>query len=367
LSSVAVAIPTSVEDLIQSRIDRLNEPTRLTLKVAAVLGTEVSFAALLGSYPVPIEPAILREHLSTLDRLGLLLVGTASLPTYRFKNSVTQLVAYHSLLEAQRRDLHGRAANYFEEALSDVPGGAMDVLAYHYAHSDQQVKAAYYLRLAGEQATRQAAYTAAIDYFNQALERVGEKDYATRCAILEGREQIHRAQGNLAARRKDLEALKATAEAWDDPHWRARADFRRAVFAQDQGDYRTADAHLQEVISQAAALSDEGMMGLALMERGNILVGWSRYADALICYEVAAELFDQQKNIVASERKCSVTPATGWVPWSRTKRQNTYRKLLAIGQVWRCSVWTRRFCMWNSACLKKQNGISSQLGSGRRR
>jgi tetratricopeptide (TPR) repeat protein len=38
-------------------------------------------------------------------------------------------------------------------------------------------------------------------------------------------------------------------------------------------------------------------MGLALLERGSVLSGWSRYEDALICFEVAAELFDREKLI----------------------------------------------------------------------
>ncbi len=300
----SAAVPASVEDLIQSRIDRLDERTRLTLKVAAVLGTEVSFDALLGSYPVPIEPPALRQHLTTLERFGLLPMEAANPPTYRFKHSITQMVAYASLLETQRRDLHGRVARYLEETRgtpesdSETPGGhTVDILAYHYARSNDRAKAAHYLQLAGEQATRQGAYAVALDHFTQALERVDETDCATRCPILEAREQIWRTLGNLAARQQDLEMLESTAREWGDPRWQAKATFRRAVFAQDQGDYHTADAYLQKVISQAAALADDWLIGLALLERGNILSGWTRYDDALTCYQVAAELFAQQKRV----------------------------------------------------------------------
>lgn len=293
----SAVIPTSVEDLVQSRIDHLHEQARLTLKVAAVLGTNVPFDALLDSYPLPVEPLALRQHLATLERLGLLPMETDNPLTYRFKHSITQQVAYRSLLSAQRRDLHGRVARYFERTVGSAPGRAVDTLAYHYARSDYQAEAVHYLRLAGEQATRQAAYTVAIDYFEQALERVSETDYENRAAILELREQIWRALGDRTARQRDLEALEAITQTWGDQLWKARATFRRAVFAYDQGDYHTADEFLQHVIGQASALSSSRLMGLALLERGNILSSWSRYEDALICYEVAAELFDQQ-NIV---------------------------------------------------------------------
>jgi class 3 adenylate cyclase len=293
----SAAIPASVEDLLQSRIDHLDEQARLTLKVAAVLGTAVPFDALLDSYPLSIESLTLRQHLTTLDRLGLLPMYTDNPLTYRFRHSTTQQVAYRSLLGAQRRDLHGRVARYYEQTMGGAPGPAIDNLAYHYARSDYRAKAVRYLRLAGEQATRQAAYTVAIDYFAQALERMSETNHSDRCAVLEVREQIWRALGNLKARQQDVEALERAAEAWGDPLWRARATFRRAVFAQDQGDFYTADACLQQVLGQASALSDDRLMGLALLERGNILSGWSRYEDALICYEVAAELFEQQKTI----------------------------------------------------------------------
>jgi len=297
-------IPTSVEELIQSRIDRLDEWTRLTLKVASVLGTEVPFDALLGSYPVTIEPTTLRQHLATLDRLGLLPRVTMDPPIHRFKHSITQMVAYNSLLAAQRRDLHGRVAVYLEkrflasEIEAEPPRGRIiDLLAYHYARSDDKSNAAHYLRLAGEQATRQAAYAVALDHFTQALARIEETDYPARCAILEAREQIRRTLGDLSARQKDLDALEATATEWGDPLWQAKALFRRAVLAQDQGDYHTADACLQEVIRRAAVRADERLIGLALLERGNVLATWSRYDDALTCYEVAAELFAQQKKM----------------------------------------------------------------------
>jgi class 3 adenylate cyclase/tetratricopeptide (TPR) repeat protein len=290
-------VPTSVEDLVQSRIDHLGEWTRLTLKVASVLGTLVPFDALLDSYPLVMDALALRQYLSTLERLELLLVETDNPPTYRFKHSITQQVAYRSLLTTQRRDLHGRAARHFEQRLGETPGGAIDTLAYHYSRSAYQTEAVHYLRLAGEQATRQAAYTTAVDYFSQALERVSQTDYLSRCAILEAREGIWRALGDLTARQADLEAFEAAVWAWGDAHWQARAAFRRAVFAYDQGDYHAADALLQRVIGQASVLSDSRLMGLAFLERGNILSGWSRYEDALICYEVAADMFDQQDTV----------------------------------------------------------------------
>jgi class 3 adenylate cyclase len=286
-------VPTSVEDLVQSRIDHLGEWTRLTLKVASVLGTLVPFDALFDSYPLVMDALALRQYLSTLERLGLLAVETDNPLAYRFKHSITQQVAYRSLLATQRRDLHGRAALHFEQRLAETPGG-LDTLAYHYSRSDYQAAAVHYLRLAGEQATRQAAYMAAVDYFSQALERVSQTDYLDRCTILEARERIWRALGDLTARQGDLEALEAAVRAWGDARWLARAAFRRAVFAYDQGDYHAADALLQRVIGRASALSDDRLMALAFLERGNILAGWSRYEDALICYEVAADMFDQQ-------------------------------------------------------------------------
>lgn len=291
----SAAVPASVEDLVQSRIDHLDESTRLTLKVAAVLGASVPFDALSGSYPLPIEPLELRQHLATLERLGLLPLEATDPLTYRFKHTITQQVTYRSLLAAQRRELHGRVARYIEETLGSAPGRAIDVLAYHYARSDYRAEAVRYLQLAGEQATRQAAYPVAADYFSQALERVDATDYESRSAILEAREQIWRALGRLTARQGDLEALEEATQVWGDPLWQARATFRRAVFAYDQGDYQTADGCLERVVGQASALHDHQLMGLALLERGNVLSGWSRYEDALICYEVAAEIFDRQE------------------------------------------------------------------------
>ena len=97
------AVPDTVQDLVQARIDRLPEPQKLALKLASVLGRRFAVAALAGSYPPDVDSAAVPAHLAALTHLDLLRPDDTPTPTYAFTQAITQEVACGTLLSAQRR------------------------------------------------------------------------------------------------------------------------------------------------------------------------------------------------------------------------------------------------------------------------
>src|SRR5262249_7149585 len=60
-------LPSTVQKLVQARIDRLNETEKLVLKVAAVIGQEFQVNVLARSLPIPMQYDELLGHLRVLE------------------------------------------------------------------------------------------------------------------------------------------------------------------------------------------------------------------------------------------------------------------------------------------------------------
>jgi tetratricopeptide (TPR) repeat protein len=84
---------------------------------------------------------------------------------YMFKHNTTQEVAYDTLLEEQRRELHSAVG----EVLESLQPEAVERLAHHYSHSGVRDKTLFYLDKAAFKAQAEYANETALNYFNQAL------------------------------------------------------------------------------------------------------------------------------------------------------------------------------------------------------
>ncbi len=170
-------IPDSIQALVMSRIDRLDESSKLTVKVASVIGQTFKYRALHGIYPVEVSEERLQKNLERLSALDVIpLDQPASEPEYIFKHIITQEVAYDSLLFTHRRELHHRFGEYMERTYAGKLEEYYGLLAYHYTRSGDLNKSWEYLVKAGNQARDRYANEAAIAYYTQALSIEGAPD-----------------------------------------------------------------------------------------------------------------------------------------------------------------------------------------------
>ena len=174
--------PGTVQGVITSRIDRLDAPTQLTLKVASVIGSTFTFENLYDVHPVAADKENIHQHLDELARLDIAVAGTAEdEAVYVFKHSLIQEIAYGRLLISQRRQLHSAVAEWLEAAHAINTAPFCQLLAYHWGRAataarsrtkqgqEQVSKALYYVECSGEQALRSSAYREAINFYTEAL------------------------------------------------------------------------------------------------------------------------------------------------------------------------------------------------------
>ena len=166
LTAADLDIPDSIHGIVLSRIDRLQESHKVTLKVAGVVGRVFEFDLLASSHPAHPSREELSGQMAVLEEQDFTRLE-AEYPRliYAFKHNITQEVAYQAMLENQRRQLH-RAVG---RALEDLQPGAVERLAYHYRCSGSRDKALFYLDKAARKTQREYANETALNYYDQAL------------------------------------------------------------------------------------------------------------------------------------------------------------------------------------------------------
>lgn len=167
--------PDTIEGVVTSRIDRLDPAQQLALKVSSVIGRVFTFNTLQAIHPVETLPARLRNYLAELNRLDITLLQTPEPDlAYLFKHIITQQVVYSMLLFSQRRELHRKVAEWYEQTYPDDRDNLSPLLAYHWyqavdlAHVAPALaqKAIDYGEVAGDRAIRSYANEEAIHLFS---------------------------------------------------------------------------------------------------------------------------------------------------------------------------------------------------------
>ncbi|HXG03985.1 MAG TPA: adenylate/guanylate cyclase domain-containing protein [Candidatus Binatia bacterium] len=242
-------LPATVQDLLAARIDRLPDPLKHLLQVAAVLGRRFALSLLESVAPVP----DVRSGVAELAAHELL-QETAVLPEpiYAFTQPLTQQVAYQSLLARSRADLHARAAAALERLFAGRLDDVVEQVAEHYSRSLDRGGAVRYLRRAGDRARRLFAFREAHAYYTRALALLEDGPPGERAELLDAVGDCALAHGG------PVEALRAWEEALplraDDR--RHTADLHRKVAAAcwAAGRREPALAHLEQGL---AALADD--------------------------------------------------------------------------------------------------------------
>jgi len=165
-----VSVPDTIQGVLMARIDRLPDDSKRVLQTASVLGREVSLRLLGALWE---GPGVLDPHLLELKRVEFLYEKTGvEEPVYVFKHTLTQEVAYESLLTSRRRVLHAAAGRALEAFYADRLEKAYDRLAYHYSKTEEATKAVEYLTHFAQKAARGYALVEAVTALQEALVHV---------------------------------------------------------------------------------------------------------------------------------------------------------------------------------------------------
>jgi tetratricopeptide (TPR) repeat protein len=165
----SIHIPSTVQNLLADRIDRLPLAEKHLLQTAAVIGVTVPLGLLRAVAELP-EEDLFRYlvHLQSAE----FLYETNLFPDleYSFKHALTNEVTYGALLHDRKTVLHARVVKALETATQTSSHDHVEKLAHHAFNGELWDKAAGYLKDAGDTAVSRSSFRNAVLYFERALE-----------------------------------------------------------------------------------------------------------------------------------------------------------------------------------------------------
>jgi tetratricopeptide (TPR) repeat protein len=284
----AFKVPDTLQGVMMTRLDRMEEPQRWTARIASVIGRVFPFDVLTYVQEEEKDDGQINQHLIALQQHEIVQeIQRVPELVYTFKHAMMQEVCYRSLLTRIRYLYHRKIAQYLESHQSSGDYEAESnyaVIAHHAFAGQDWPRALHYQLLAGQQAQRLYANQDAIGHFEKALESAENSDL-DETAI--HRQTIHTALGELLTVTSQFEqalihldqALSLTT-ARDDRenqahicHWLAKLHERR-------GEY---DSALEWIQQGLAALQGEETLEAAelLLVAGLVHTRQGNYDDAL--------------------------------------------------------------------------------------
>jgi hypothetical protein len=212
-SSAGIALPESVREVIERRVDRLGERGTEVLTLAAIIGR--SFELELLSAIVEMDETALLDHLEEAVAASVLAESSNQVGRFRFVHALINQTLYDSLGPTRRARMHQRVAQALEKLYGADPGERLGELALHWrlaAVSVDKAKAADYALKAGQRALENLAPAEAMRYFTDALEQTSDTDSRERCDALIGLGEAQRQTGDAAYRESLLEAARIASD-----------------------------------------------------------------------------------------------------------------------------------------------------------
>ncbi len=307
----SLPVPSTLQALIGSRLDRLAPTEKRVAQHASVVGVVFwpSAVATLAETNGELDDAL--EELERRDFVRP--TGDSSIAgdrEYQFKHILIRDVAYGRVPKRRRAELHVRCADWVE-ALPAAYDEFVEIVAYHLEQScrltfeiahaptppptQRAVKA---LSRAAEKAERREGLREADRFYTRALELVGADSPETEAELRVRRGTTLVALGQLDRAREELEAVAEQALALERGDLRCAALLGVANLLQKQGRAEEARGPIAEADTLAAESGDGRLRVRAAFEQAN-LVSWFEgsaepaLADLRRALDLAAESGDR--------------------------------------------------------------------------
>ena len=159
----AVAIPSTIQDVIMARVDSLPDTAKTLLQTGSAIEREFSYDLIKRVTGLAEHPLL--TYLSALKDSELLYErGIYPQFSYIFRHALIREVLYDSILSRKKKELHETIGKAIEELYKDSLVEHYGVLGEHFFMGENYGSAAEYFRLAGRRAEKAVSFPDATAY-----------------------------------------------------------------------------------------------------------------------------------------------------------------------------------------------------------
>ena len=263
-------IPERVYDVVVRRVERLNEDDRELLQIAAVAGDKFTSQALTNVSEMK------RLHvLKALNRLERAhqLIGSEG-EAYGFTHPKTREVLYEEISPELRREYHLAYGTYLEGGSVGKKRELVVDLARHFYYGGAFKKATPYLIRAGDRAGGVFAYPEARNFFEWALETLGDGDSDKRnsleCSLHYRLGDIYNRLGDIQKGLSHLKISEDLAKQKDDFRMEAQVQQRMGHIYFRSGGYDRATERYEKSADNFRRIDDREALCRVLVDSAKI-------------------------------------------------------------------------------------------------
>lgn len=264
-----LAIPPSVQSLVQARIDRLSERERRVLQFASVQGNQFRADVLEISVHSHHPELDVQGSVSALEEAGFLTRGEG--PVRSFRHDLVQRAAFETLLRHNRRLIHRSVALALESLFSKSAPAISLTLLRHWEAADEPGRilelAPCAMQVAGGGGQIEEALRIADKIITMTENGATDQEFKARMTALGTKQSL------LSRTGRNHEALEVVGrmyeEAAGDPEWEAEALRAMAIAYQEDGLVDRVEPLLQQALEKACQSGIEELQGRVLGSLAN--------------------------------------------------------------------------------------------------
>jgi tetratricopeptide (TPR) repeat protein len=301
IESIGSAIPTTLQDSLMARLDRLG-PAKEIAQMGATIGREFTYELLQAVSPL--NEDILQRGLKQLVEAEL--VYQSGLPPqarYLFKHALVQGTAYQSLLKSRRQQLHQQVARVLEEQFPQTVETQPELVARHYTEAGLIAQAIPYWQRAGQGAAQRSANLEAISHFTKALELLKtlpdtpERNQQELTLQITLGTPLMATKGFAAPEVEKVyaRALEMCRRMGETPQL-FRMLYGLRVFYMGRAQHKTAHELAERLLNLAERIQDRGLLLQAHYALGNVLFFLGKFALALEHVEQGVALYNPRQD-----------------------------------------------------------------------
>jgi len=319
-----IAIPTTLQDSLMARLDRMNTAKEVA-QLGAVIGREFSYELIHAVSSLKGEA--LQKSLNRLVKAELIYQrGLLPQARYIFKHALIQDTAYQSLLKNTRQQYHQQIAQVLAEQFPEIREMQPELLAHHYTEGGFTAQALPYWQQAGERAIQRSAYVEAINHLTKGLEVLNALPDAPQHANQELtlqlalRDALVVVNGYTAPQvEKTVLRTRELCQQLGETPQLFPVLFRLWVFYINRGEFQTTRELAEQMMRLAQSMQDQYRLSLAHMA-----LGWTSYwigelASARLHVEQAITLYDPQTHprptVNTADPRVDCLSCLAWTLW----------------------------------------------------
>lgn len=301
------SVPGTIQGLLQSRIDHLDDSVRLLLQMGSVLGATFSVELLARIYRLEQHPVSFEDALQGLEREGFFEIPVAD-GVGRFRHALMVEVAYRSILGGVRRVLHESAARLGEEHYAERLEAEAPFFAHHFWKAGLQAEAAPHLWSAGRAAAQNYELHAAERFLSRLSETLGEHPEVLpeadhRADFMTTYGTVLRERGRFEDGDRWFEQLQDLGELEEQEEWIGKALFHRGAIALYRGQVEDAQIFFEQGLARSptdmrATANLHSGMGLVYHFRVDVERALDEHRQALQLREQAEDRFGYAKSLM---------------------------------------------------------------------